>query len=153
MDRPPAHGKGRPQGRPFFASFGGLAPLRMRRHAGLMASEPARFAALVAQCWSAASASTYSADNPSCGQCSVTALVAQDWLGGDVAKTPAGGDWHWYNMIDGQRFDFTADQFAARLDYRDAPSTRADALTDTSVEQYRALSDAVRALAQGSGRK
>lgn len=73
-------------------------------------------------------------------------MVAQDWVGGQLAKTPTAEGWHWYNILGGQRVDFTASQFAVRPDHRDVPSDRADALTDTSPQQYRALSDAMRAL-------
>ncbi|MBC9177518.1 hypothetical protein IBL25_11265 [Roseomonas ludipueritiae] len=105
---------------------------------------PAEFGRLIGGCWSTDSASTYSPANPACGQCSVTALVAQDHLGGAIAKTRVGDAWHFYNLIDGERFDFTASQFERPIVYDDTPSGRDDALTDTTQKQYAALTEAFR---------
>lgn len=109
-----------------------------------MPLSPADFGRRIAECWSLNSASIYSPANPAHGQCSVTALVAQDHLGGSIAKTRVGGAWHFYNLVDGKRFDFTAEQFNRPVNYNDTPSSRDDALTDTTLKQYDALSDAFR---------
>ena len=37
--------------------------------------------------WSIETGRKWRSDNPACGQCSVTALVAQDLLGGEILKT------------------------------------------------------------------
>lgn len=89
--------------------------------------------------WSTETGSKWRRDNPACGQCSVTALVAQDLLGGDILKTSVDGQWHFYNRIDGQRLDLTDTQFEQPLEYQDLPSDRAEALEDTSVQQYEIL--------------
>ncbi|WP_338929159.1 hypothetical protein WDZ11_22430 (plasmid) [Roseomonas mucosa] len=109
-----------------------------------MLLDPAEFGRLIGLCWSMDSASTYSQANPACGQCSVTALVAQDYLGGAIAKTRVGDAWHFYNLIDGERFDFTASQFDRPIIYDDTSSGRDDALTDTTPGQYTALTEAFR---------
>jgi hypothetical protein len=44
--------------------------------------------------WSTATGGKWRPDNPACGQCSVTALVLQDLLGGDILKTSVKGQWH-----------------------------------------------------------
>ena len=111
-------------------------------HAMLLS--PSEFGRLIEKCWSIDSASTYSQANPARGQCSVTALVAMDLVGGTIAKTHVGDGWHFYNLIDGERFDFTASQFDSHVVYDDMPSGREDALTDTTEKQYRALTEAVR---------
>lgn len=103
---------------------------------------PDEFAARVALAWSARTASTYTPANPPRGQCSVTAILAQEKLGGDLLKTSVGGAWHWYNRIGGERYDFTANQFPAVPTYADLPSDRADALTDTTEPQIAALAKA-----------
>ena len=105
---------------------------------------PADFSRLIGQCWSLDTASTYSLANPAGGQCSVTALVAQDHLGGDIAKTRVGDAWHFYNLIDGERFDFPASQFSHSVTYDDIPAGRDDALTDTTPRQYEVLAEAFR---------
>lgn len=109
-----------------------------------MLFSPVEFGRLIGECWSIDSASTYSLANPACGQCSVTALVAQDYLGGTIAKTRVGDAWHFYNLIRGERFDFTAGQFDCPIVYDDTPSGRDDALTDTTLRQYAALAEALR---------
>jgi hypothetical protein len=107
-----------------------------------MVLTPADFGHLVSRCWSADTASTYSPLNPARGQCSVTALLAQDHLGGVILKTRNADAWHFYNLIDGQRYDFTASQFGHAIGYDDTSSGRDDAFSDTTEQQYKALSDA-----------
>jgi hypothetical protein len=73
----------------------------------------------------------------------VTALVVQDVLGGSLLKTRVGPHWHFYNRLAGERVDLTDSQFSAPIAYDDVPATRAEALGDTSVEQYQALRKAL----------
>jgi len=73
------------------------------------------------------------------GQCIGSALVVQDVFGGELLKTRVGDDWHFYNRIDGERFDLTAEQFEGAVSYDDLPASREDAFSDTSPEQYKAL--------------
>ena len=57
-------------------------------------------------------------DDPSLGQCSVTAFLAQDILGGKVYGVPLGdGNFHCFNVIDSEVFDFTSEQFKKQMDY------------------------------------
>ena len=60
-------------------------------------------------------------EDPTHNQCTVTAMVVQDYFGGEVlALSMPGGGTHYLNMIDGKVFDFTSDQFAShgiQLDY------------------------------------
>ena len=109
------------------------------------------FAVAIERCWSRATASVYTSANPAKGQCSVTALLAQDWFGGDILKTRVGDAWHFYNFVKGERLDFTASQFDDPILYEDIESGRDDAFTDTTPMQYRALRAAFRA--QGSERE
>ena len=96
--------------------------------------------------WSLKSSSLWRADNPAAGHCGVTALVAHDLLGGDILKTPYRDIWHFYNVIDGRRWDFTESQFDAPIQYEDMPSNRDEAFGDTNAEQYAHLTQAVRDL-------
>jgi hypothetical protein len=45
---------------------------------------PERLLAALHQAWSPASSRHWRPDNPALGQCDVTALVVQDWLGGEA---------------------------------------------------------------------
>lgn len=89
--------------------------------------------------WSIETGRKWRPDNPACGQCSVTALVAQDLLGGEILKTLVEGQWHFYNCVGGRRLDLTESQFSQPLDYQDLPSNRSEALEDTSLGQYELL--------------
>lgn len=54
-------------------------------------------------------------DNPAWGQCAVTALVVQDYLGGEIVwsdiETPRGHISHYHNKIGSSELDFTRCQF------------------------------------------
>ena len=89
--------------------------------------------------WSAETASGWTPENPARGQCSVTALVVQDILGGDILRTRTSGGTHFYNMVNGVRRDFTIGQFDRPITFEDTPASHAEAMADTSREQYQAL--------------
>ena len=61
----------------------------------------------------------WSKTDPTCGQCSVTAFLAQDILGGEVLGIPRpDGNYHCFNVIDGEVYDLTSEQFGdEKLDY------------------------------------
>lgn len=68
-------------------------------------------------------------DNPTLGQCSVTAFLAQDVFGGEVRGIPRpGGTFHCFNVAGGRLFDLTSEQFGGEaLDYaRAVPQRRED---------------------------
>lgn len=51
-------------------------------------------------------------DNPTLGQCSITAFLAQDIFGGEVyGILRKGGNYHCYNVIGDCVFDLTSEQF------------------------------------------
>jgi len=51
-------------------------------------------------------------DNPTLGQCSITAFLVQDILGGDVFGIPLpDGNFHCYNKVGDKVFDLTSEQF------------------------------------------
>lgn len=91
-------------------------------------------------CWSRSSSSLWSEDNPARGQCGVTALVVQDRFGGELLKTPVDGRWHFYNRVEGVRYDFTAEQFRTPPAYLDIAASREEAFADTDEGQYSYLS-------------
>lgn len=55
----------------------------------------------------------WSEKNPSLNQCAVTALVVQDFLGGDLLRCEmSDGDSHYWNRLpDGTELDLTSEQF------------------------------------------
>jgi len=104
------------------------------------------------QSWSAQSSSKWSVENPAKGQCGVTSLVVQDILGGEIRKTRLDEGWHFYNVINGERIDFTEEQFSSKIDYQDIESNRAEAYQDTNNAQYSCLKSQVnRHLARAEG--
>jgi len=85
-------------------------------------------------------ANAWSPSNPAQNHCSVTSLVVHDYFGGEILTTRTSGGTHFYNLIDGKKWDLTVSQFAEPVPYDDTPSTREAALADTSPEKYALLS-------------
>ena len=92
--------------------------------------------------YSSASSTLWRLDNPAAGQCSVTALLLQEMLGGRILKTRVGQAWHFYNDLGDGRLDLTAPQFAAPIACDDLETDRMDAMSDTSEMQRTALRNA-----------
>jgi hypothetical protein len=86
--------------------------------------------------WSIHTSSKWTNKNPAKGQCGVTALVINDLYGGVILKTQIPEGWHFYNQIDGQRYDLTETQFIEKPQYQDIKSTREEAYGDTNEDQY-----------------
>lgn len=65
----------------------------------------------------------WSKQNPTCGQCSITAFLAQDIFGGRVyGILRPDGNYHCYNVIGDCVFDLTSEQFGEeKLCYEDNP--------------------------------
>ncbi|MGE7946019.1 YunG family protein [Lysinibacillus sp. NPDC093688] len=93
--------------------------------------------------WSIQSSSKWSIDNPANGQCGATALVVNDILGGEIYKTWLDESWHFYNSFDGERKDFTQEQFTYNPEYQDVRSNRKEAFQDTNDIQYSYLKSQV----------
>lgn len=108
-----------------------------------MTAGPQNFGERFRRSWSAETATTWTAENPARGQCSVTAIVVQGMFGGDILKADAAGAPHFYNRIGGVRHDLTAAQFPRPIEYQDLPSDAEEALKDTSPGQVAALRRAV----------
>lgn len=71
--------------------------------------------------WTAQTASSlvaWTPHNPSSGQCAVSALVLQDYCGGEIRRCVVAGTPHYFNRIDDQVVDSTAAQFGTvAIDY------------------------------------
>lgn len=91
--------------------------------------------------WSLSTARKWTADNPAAGQCNVTSLLIHELFGGDLLKTPLPAGDHFYNWIEGKRYDFTASQFDQPIAYVDLPANRTEAergATDDELAELRA---------------
>lgn len=68
----------------------------------------------------------WSPENRTLGQCSITAFLVQDLLGGVVRGIPLpDGSVHCFNEVDGRIFDLTSAQFGDEaLDYENRPEQR-----------------------------
>lgn len=53
-----------------------------------MSFDPDDVQSALRKAWSLATASQWTADNPTAGQCNVTALLIHELFGGDLVKTP-----------------------------------------------------------------
>ncbi len=93
--------------------------------------------------WSLESSTKWSDYNPAKGQCGVTTLVVNDIIGGEIRKTKLTDEWHFYNIINGKRYDLTASQFNEDIEYMDIPSNREEAYSDTNEKQYNYLKQSV----------
>lgn len=82
-------------------------------------------------------------NNPSYGQCCVTALAVQDLYGGNICECKVQNKRHYVNITpNGELLDFTAEQFGdEQITYSDMKQrTRASLLKSKSVkERYESL--------------
>lgn len=85
---------------------------------------PNRLFAALSLCWDEDTCTSrmrkdWNPRNKTLGQCSITAFLVQDILGGDVYGIPLGdGNFHCYNKVGDAVFDLTSAQFLPRiLDY------------------------------------
>jgi hypothetical protein len=100
-----------------------------------MSFDPDEIQNALRKAWSLSTASQWTPDNPAAGQCNVTALLIHEFFGGDLLKTPLPAGDHFYNRIEGQRYDFTVSQFDRPIAYMDVPTDRADAELGATSDQ------------------
>jgi len=95
---------------------------------------------ILKKCWSLNSNAKWNIDNPVRDLSGVTALVIQDVFSGDILKTKVNKEWHYYNLIDGNRVDFTELHSSGQIYYTDQKCNRIEAVLDTDLEQFLYLS-------------
>lgn len=103
----------------------------------------------ITQVWSGDTSSptgSWQANSPAKNHCSITSLVVQDFFGGEILTTTTVGGTHFYNLINGKKWDLTMSQFAEPIPYEDTPSSRSAALADTTEQKYRLLCDRLKQL-------
>lgn len=69
---------------------------------------------ILIQSWSAETAQgDWDPNNPATGQCAITALIVQDYFGGELlrCKTKLGKSHYWNRLPDGAELDLTESQF------------------------------------------
>ena len=93
--------------------------------------------------WSIETSSKWTIENPAKGQCGVTALIIQELCGGEIRKTKIGEVWHFYNIVDGKRYDFTWSQFHEKVNYMDMKSSYEETFADTNEKQYSILKEKI----------
>ena len=54
-------------------------------------------------------------DNPALGQCDITALIVNDYFGGEIMRVTTDSGSHYYNQIDGKTIDLTVEQFNGEI--------------------------------------
>ena len=54
-------------------------------------------------------------DNPSLGQCAITALIVNDIFGGKIMRCMASSGSHYYNIVNDELVDLTVDQFLGEI--------------------------------------
>jgi hypothetical protein len=70
---------------------------------------------------------------------SVTSLLIHDVFGGDILKTHKKKGWHFYNLIDGERVDFTRSEKGRSIKhnrFEDIPSSREEVDAFFEQEEY-----------------
>ena len=58
---------------------------------------------------------SWSEENPSLGQCAITALIVNDFFGGKIMRCIASSGSHYYYLIDGNIVDLTVQQFLGEI--------------------------------------
>jgi hypothetical protein len=89
---------------------------------------------------------SWSDHNPASGQCAVTALVIQDYLGGELRRGEAGAISHYWNLLpSGEEVDLTRHQFDEGIEITNiVPRTRNYLLSHAeTATRYNELARAV----------
>ncbi len=99
---------------------------------------------------------SWSEENRTLGQCSITAFLAQDIFGGKVYGIPReGGNYHCYNTVGDCVFDLTSEQFGDEaLDYENNPEQFREVhfAKEEKWERYEYLRDELQNAFSGSQR-
>ena len=116
-----------------------------------MKFDPEQVARALRKSWSLVTARQWTLENPAAGQCNVTALLVHELFGGELLKTNLPEGDHFYNRIDGQRYDFTDSQFSQAISYSDLPTTRSEAERGATSAELAALRAAFKQHSGSSG--
>ena len=59
----------------------------------------------------------WSEKNRYLGMCAITALIVNDYFGGDICKIHVGDFSHYFNLLDSKIIDLTVEQFGEKISY------------------------------------
>jgi hypothetical protein len=110
----------------------------------------AQLEAAIASAWTretSADPQSWTAENPAWGQCAVTALVVQDYFGGEIRRGEVGSTSHYWNILpDGCEADLTRHQFPAGAEVVKVEGRTRDYVLShpDTVRRYRRLARSVR---------
>ena len=96
--------------------------------------------------WSSQTPIQWKPDNPALGQSNVTSLLVEELFGGQILKTKLQEGFHFYNEINGHRYDFTDSQFTYQIEYDDIRSSREEAEQGITASEMKALRKAFQTL-------
>ena len=83
---------------------------------------------------------SWSPNNPSLGQCAITAMLVNDIFGGKIMRCMASTGSHYYNMINGKIVDLTVEQFMGEVPkYEDGEERTRDYLLSSEDTKKRYL--------------
>ena len=80
---------------------------------------------------------------PAVDQSGIISQLIYDTFGGEILKTGLEQGWHFYNLIEGKRVDFTRSKIvrsSGSNDFADIPSTPDETINYFEKEDYAALS-------------
>ena len=77
-------------------------------------------------------------DNKTYGMCAITALLVQQYLGGDIYKTHVNGISHHFNKINNKIIDLTKEQFNTNINYDDSTLFN-EPLSEDTLIRYNTL--------------
>ena len=69
-------------------------------------------------------------DNKHFGMSLITALIVNDYFGGNICKIYVAGISHYYNLIDNEIIDLTSKQFNFNIDYKHPTQTEVEVLEE-----------------------
>lgn len=79
----------------------------------------------------------WSEQNPTLGQCAVTALLVKYYFGGKIYKLSSQN--HYFNVIGGKVVDLTKAQFNCWLNYQDSTPKKPSLFKAKTLKRYRLL--------------
>ena len=81
-------------------------------------------------------------NNKCFGMCAITALIINDYFGGDICKIYVDGISHYFNLIEDNIIDLTSSQFNCNIDYKNYRIVdREKILTDDTKHRYNILKE------------
>ncbi len=81
----------------------------------------------------------WNGNNKCLSMCTITALIINDYFGGDICKIHVNGISHYFNLIENKIIDLTSNQFNSEIDYKNYQIIDRLILTDETKKRYEIL--------------